>query len=76
MYIKERGKYYMKLQSKKIGVVMTGSFGIFNKTIELLEKIKKEKADILPIMSYNAYSFDTKYGKAKEFIEKIENLTR
>ena len=26
-------------------------------------------------MSYNSYSMDTKFGKAKDFIEQIENIT-
>ena len=32
-------------------------------------------AEIVPVMSYNAYSMDTKFGKAKDFIEQIENIT-
>ncbi len=67
----------MKLEGKKIGFVMTGSFCTFKKTIEQLNKIVKEqKADVLPIMSYNAYNLDTKFGKSQEFIEQIEKITR
>ncbi|MBO5005117.1 MAG: dipicolinate synthase subunit B [Clostridia bacterium] len=65
----------MKLKDKKIGFILTGSFCTFNKTIEQMENIKKQEADIIPIMSYNSYEFDTKFGKAKEFISKIENIT-
>lgn len=65
----------MKLKDKKIGFILTGSFCTFNKTIEQMENIKKQEADIVPIMSYNSYEFDTKFGKAKEFISKIENIT-
>ena len=32
-------------------------------------------ADILPIMSYNAYNLDTKFGKASDFINEIESIT-
>lgn len=67
----------MKLEGKKIGFVMTGSFCTFKKTIEQLNKIVKEqKADVLPIMSYNVYNLDTKFGKSQEFIEQIEKITR
>lgn len=38
---------------------------------ELIDK----GAEIIPVMSYNSYSMDTKFGKAKDFIEKIENIT-
>jgi len=66
----------MKLEGKRIGFVMTGSFCTFKKTIEELKNIVKEKAEILPIMSYNAYNFDTKFGKAKDFIDEIQKITR
>lgn len=65
----------MKLKEKKIGFILTGSFCTFNKTIEQMEKIKKQEADIIPIMSYNSYELDSKFGKAKDFIDKIENIT-
>lgn len=54
---------------------MTGSFCTFKKTIEQLKKIIAEKAEVLPIMSYNAYNLDTKFGKAQDFIDEIENIT-
>ena len=65
----------MKLEGKRIGFVMTGSFCTFKKTIEQLEKIINEKAEVLPVMSYNAYNLDTKFGKAKDYIDKIQKLT-
>lgn len=55
--------------------MLTGSFCTFNKTIEQMENIKNQEADIVPIMSYNSYELDTKFGKAKDFIDKIENIT-
>ena len=65
----------MKLEGKRIGVVFTGSFCTFAKSIEVLKKIKKEKAEILPIMSYNSYNMDTKFGKSVDFIKQIEEIT-
>lgn len=55
---------------------MTGSFGMLKKTIEQLQKIVDENAVVIPVMSYNAYNFDTKFGKAKEFINQIQKITR
>lgn len=66
----------MKLEGKRIGFVMTGSFCTFRKTIEQLNKIVEEKAEVLPVMSYNSYNLDTKFGKAKDFIDEIEKITR
>ena len=64
----------MKLLNKKVGFILTGSFCTFNKTIEQMENIKKQQAKIIPIVSYNSYNFDTKFGNSKDFIDKIENI--
>lgn len=65
----------MKLEGKKVGFAMTGSFCTFKSTIPQIKEIVKEGADIVPIMSFNAYNLDTKFGKAEEFIQEIEDIT-
>ena len=66
----------MELYGKKIGFVLTGSFCTFKKTIpKMKELIEKEGADVIPIMSYNSYNLDTKFGKAEDFIKEIEEIT-
>lgn len=65
----------MTLEGKKIGYVFTGSFCTFQKSIEQLKEIINQKAEVLPIMSYNSYNLDTKFGKAEEFIKEIEKIT-
>lgn len=65
----------MKLKNKKVGFILTGSFCTFSKTIEQMEKIKAEEAEIIPIMSYNSYKLDTKFGNSKDFINKIQEIT-
>lgn len=64
----------MEVKNKKIGFVLTGSFCTFKKTISIMKKLKKLEADIIPIMSYNSYLLDTKFGKAKDFIDEIEKI--
>ena len=66
----------MDIKNKKIGFVITGSFYTFKKVIPIMKEIIKKDASIVPIMSYNSYSLDTKYGNAKDFMEKIEKLTK
>ena len=39
-----------------------------------MEKCKNMGYDILPIMSFNAYSTDTRFGKADDFIWQIEDI--
>lgn len=65
----------MKLKDKKVGFVLTGSFCTFKNTIIQMENIIKEGAEVIPIMSYNAYQLDTKFGEASDFITQIEEIT-
>lgn len=66
----------MKLKGKNIGFILTGSFCTFSKTIpKIKELVQKEEANVIPIMSYNSYNLDTKFGKAKDFIQEIEEIT-
>ena len=65
----------MSLEGKRIGFVMTGSFCTFRKTIDELKKIVKSGAKVVPIMSANSYTMDTKFGKAEDFIQEIEEIT-
>jgi len=65
----------MLLEGKKVGFALTGSFCIFEKTIKQITKLIEEGADILPIMSFNSYNIDSKFGKANDFINRIEEIT-
>lgn len=65
----------LEVKGKKIGFVLTGSFCTFQKTIPKMKELIKKGAEIVPIMSYNAYTLDTKFGKAKDFIDEIQNIT-
>ncbi len=65
----------MDLKGKTIGFVLTGSFCNFRKTIDELKKIIQLGATIVPIMSENSYTLDTKYGKAQDFIKEVEEIT-
>ena len=56
----------MEIKGKRVGFVLTGSFCTFNKTIPKIKEIKNLGADIIPIMSYNSYLLDTKFGKAND----------
>ncbi len=57
-----------------IGYAMCGSFCTFKDSYAILCNLKKKYGEIIPIMSLNAYSTDTRFGKASEWIERIETL--
>ena len=65
----------MTIENKKIGFCLTGSFCTFRKSIEQLKKIVNLNADVFPIMSFNSYNLDTKFGKSTDFIDEIELIT-
>lgn len=65
----------MDVKGKKIGFVLTGSFCTFKKVIPKIKKLIEKEAEIIPIMSFNSYNLDTKFGNAKDFINEIETIT-
>lgn len=67
----------MELINKKIGFCFTGSFCTFSKTIQQIKKLVIiDNISITPIMSFNSYNLDTKFGKAEDFIKRLEDITK
>ena len=54
-----------------IGYCFCGSFCTFAQSYEILKRLKDTYKDVIPIMSYNAYNTDTRFGTAEEFRERI-----
>ena len=65
----------MSLKGVKIGWALTGSFCNFEFVFPHIESIVKEGADIYPIVSYSVDSFDTRFGKAEEWKNKLKEIT-
>lgn len=57
------------------GYALTGSFCTFEKSVEQIKGLVDKGINVLPIMSYNAYNTDTRFGAAASFINRIENIT-
>lgn len=66
----------MKLEGIKVGFALTGSYCTFDKVICEIQNIISEGGTVLPIMSEAAWGEDTRFGKAEDFIEKIQNISR
>ncbi len=58
-----------------IGFALTGSFCTFNKVLKEIRNLKNCGHNIIPIMSYNAYSTDTRFGTAEFFRNEIRQIT-
>ena len=57
-----------------IGYALCGSFCTFKESTEALKKLKDKYGDIVPIMSYNAYTTDTRFGSHTDWNKKIEDI--
>lgn len=65
----------MSLDGVKVGFGLTGSFCTFKTTIEKIKDVVEAGAEVIPVMSFNAYNIDTRFGETKDFISEIEELT-
>lgn len=63
------------MKDKTIGFAMTGSFCTFRRVISELETLASTGASIVPIMSKTAFTTDTRFGKAADFIDEIKAIT-
>jgi dipicolinate synthase subunit B len=58
----------------KIGFAFCGSFCTFAPAIEQLKHLADIGHELVPIMSFNASSIDTRFGTAADHISKIEAI--
>lgn len=65
----------MNLNGVRIGLAITGSFCTFEKVYKEVENLVGSGAKVTPIFSCSAASTDTRFGKAKDWLEKFETLT-
>lgn len=58
---------------RTIAFAMCGSFCTFEKALEQMKKLR-ETYEILPVMSENSYTTDTRFGTAASFRERVEAI--
>lgn len=63
------------LKNVKIGFALCGSYCTYAKVIPEIENLVQAGAEVFPIMSYNSYQTDTRFGAAKDHIDRIEKIT-
>ena len=57
-----------------IGFAMCGSYCTHKYAIEQLRKLVEEGREILPVMSENVWSTDTRFGSAEKLIREVEEI--
>ena len=62
------------MKQATIGFAMTGSFCTLDPVIRALEDLAARDVQLVPIMSENAYSLDSRFGEAAQFIRRVEQI--
>lgn len=65
----------MSLEGVNVGFAITGSFCTFDKIKIQLSNLVKEKANVIPILSFHAQQIDSRFGKAEDFVKEVEEIT-
>lgn len=60
--------------NKTVGFAMCGSFCTLSRAVEQITNLKKLNYNIIPIMSEIVWSTDTRFGKASDYISRIEEI--
>ena len=58
-----------------IGYALTGSFCTFRQSVTQMQLLLDSGYHVLPILSYNAASLDTRFGKAEDWVHELEART-
>ena len=65
----------MILKDLKIGFAFTGSYCVFDKVFPQLESLVAEGAEVVPVVSYQVASTDSRYGMADDFLASMQKIT-
>lgn len=66
----------MDLAGKRIGFAVTGSFCTYKQVMPVIEELVGIGADVVPIVSFNAASIDTRFIKAEDFRKFLKETTK
>lgn len=64
-----------RLSGLRVGFALCGSFCTFAKAFAQVEELVNLGCDVTPIMSFNAYSLDTRFGSAQSHAARLFELT-
>ncbi len=65
-----------ELKGIKVGFAMCGSFCTFGTAINVMKDLAAEGAELIPVMSFNAASTDTRFGAADEMRRRVEAVCK
>ena len=62
------------MSNETVGFALCGSFCTFKTVKEQMKILIEKDIELYPVMSFNAFSTDTRFGKAEEHIKEIEEI--
>jgi len=62
------------MKTIRVGVAMCASFCTFATVLPEIEGMVADGFDVMPIMSETAASTDTRFGRAEDFVNKLESI--
>lgn len=63
------------MKDKKIGFALTGSYCMFHAVFPEMKKLCETGADVIPVLSYNVASTDTRFINAKDLKVLLKDIT-
>lgn len=63
-----------EIKAIRAGIAICGSFCTFERVFETAERLKAAGMELIPIMSFNASSLSTRFGKAEDNVKRIEDI--
>ncbi len=64
----------MNVKNKKIGIGISGSFCTITSILDVLLELKNQGAILYPVISNNIENNDTRFTKADDFINQVEEI--
>lgn len=59
-----------------IGFGITGSFCMHENVLKVIERLVNNCHNVIPIVSNSVLTTDTRFGKAKDFLTKLKDITK
>lgn len=70
----DKAELSARLKGVRVGFAMCGSFCTFAQCFDALETLLSLGCEIIPVMSFNAYDTDTRFGNAAKHRERLRSL--
>jgi len=65
----------MNLEGIRIGFCLTGSYCTFSAVFPVIQKLVDNKCKVIPFVSYNVQTTDSRFGKAEDHLKKLKAIT-